>query len=158
MNDIANKNALMNSEIDLPHEHYTHENQKVTVVPNRNMVMLSIAVAMAENLELKKVFYAPHANDKAVYPDCRPEFVHALSKATSLGTYNNVEVIAPFVEKTKADIVTIGNSLGLDFTKTWTCYKGEKLHCGKCATCQERIEAFQIANIKDPTGYTQSSE
>ena len=153
MTELASNSALIDKNIAMPHEHYNHENQKITVVANRNMIMLSIAIAWAENLEINKVFFGPHGNDKAIYPDCRQEFVQALSKASKLGTYSQVEVLAPFVTIHKYEIAKIGCELGLDYTKTWTCYEGLAKHCGKCATCQERKEAFQQANLKDPTEY-----
>lgn len=153
MKDIANNSALLDSAKQMPTEHYTNENQKITVVPNRNMVMLSIAVAWAENFGINKVFFGPHANDNAIYPDCRPGFVEALTKASVLGTYNNVEVIAPFIYKSKADIAKIGTGIGIDYSETWSCYEGKEKHCGRCATCQERKEAFILNGIKDPTEY-----
>jgi 7-cyano-7-deazaguanine synthase len=146
-------NSALTSDKELPHEHYTHKNQQITVVPNRNMVMLSIAVALAENIRAEKVFYAAHANDKAIYPDCRPEFVQALNKAVILGTYFQPWVSAPFVHSQKTDIVLLGNKLKVDFSKTWTCYEGKDKACGKCATCQERLEAFERAKVKDPIEY-----
>lgn len=153
MKEIASNSALTDYSKEVPHEHYTHENQKITVVPNRNMVMLSIAIAWAENLGAEAVFFGPHSNDYAIYPDCRPEFVEALDKASRLGTYNSIRVEAPFVSIKKWQIVKLGDSLGVDFSKTWSCYEGKEKHCGKCATCQERKEAFEIARVKDPTEY-----
>ena len=153
MKEIASNSALTDFNKKLPHEHYTNENQKMTVVPNRNMIMLSIAVAWAENIRAKKVFYGAHKNDYAIYPDCRPEFVEALSKASQEGTYNKVEIEAPFTNRYKYDLVALGDKLGVDFSKTWSCYEGREKHCGKCATCQERKEAFRIAGVKDPTEY-----
>lgn len=153
MSDVADMSALIDDSKSIPKEKYTHENQKITVVPNRNMVMLSIAIAWAENKGIKDVFFAPHHNDYAIYPDCRPEFVEAISKASQLGTYSNVRVNAPFVKMTKADIVKLGDNLGVDYSKTWSCYEGKEKHCGKCATCQERREAFMRAGVQDPTEY-----
>lgn len=151
--ELGDRSALLNTKIDIPFTNYSSTSQQITVVPNRNMIMLSIAVGWAENLGISQVFFAPHTNDQAVYPDCRPEFVAALSQATRLATYQHVEILAPFVHKTKADIAKIGFDLGLDFAKTWSCYQGLLYHCGKCGTCQERKEAFQKAGIPDPTVY-----
>ncbi|MBT9169143.1 MAG: 7-cyano-7-deazaguanine synthase [Syntrophomonadaceae bacterium] len=145
--------ALLNEQIILPSEHYTHESQKITVVPNRNMVMLSIAVSLAEAEGIDEVYYGAHRNDYTVYPDCRLEFVDALSRASELGTYTKVKVRAPFIHYTKAKVVTIGMIYKVDFTKTWSCYAGGEKHCGICATCQERREAFKIAGVLDPTEY-----
>jgi 7-cyano-7-deazaguanine synthase len=152
MKDIANDSALTGNK-EMPKEHYTHENQKVTVVPNRNMVMLSIAVAWAENLKTDKVFYGPHANDLTIYPDCRPVFVEAVSKASELATFSEVKIFAPFVNITKSQIVALGTKLGVDYSKTWSCYEGRDRACGKCGTCQERIEAFKENELIDPSPY-----
>lgn len=150
---LAGNSALLAPNMPLPYEHYTHENQKITVVPNRNMVMLSIAIAWAENMGIGKVFFAPHINDKSIYPDCRREFVEALDRASRLGTYNKVEISAPFIQMYKYEIVQVGQKLRVDYGKTWTCYEGREKHCGRCATCQERKEAFQKADVVDPTEY-----
>lgn len=153
LNFIGQKSALLSKNIHVPKEHYTHQNQRLTVVPNRNMIMLSIAVALAEANDISAVFYGPHKNDFTIYPDCRPDFVNAISQASILGTYNRVQINAPFVHLHKRDIVTIGKRLKVDFTKTWSCYEGGDLHCGKCGTCQERIEASTQAEVEDPTVY-----
>ena len=135
-NTLLSKNAL------IPHEHYTHKNQKLTVVPCRNMIMLSLAIGIAEDKNIPFVYYAAHRNDSTTYPDCRPDFVKAINKTAMAGTYNHIEVRAPFVHIYKSDIVKIGIEIGVDYYKTWSCYEGGKHHCGKCGTCQERIEAF----------------
>lgn len=153
MSEIADSSALIDCNKPLPYEHYTSENQKITVVPNRNMVMLSIAIAWAENLGAEVVFFGAHSNDYAVYPDCRQEFVEAISKASQLATYNKIRVEAPFVNIKKWQVVCLGEKLGIDCAKTWSCYEGKEKHCGKCATCQERKEAFLIAGIEDKTEY-----
>lgn len=155
LSGIASASALTDHSLALPLEHYTHNNQKITVVPNRNMVMLSIAIALAENNSCDSVYFGPHANDFAIYPDCRPEFVEQLSRASELATYNRIKVFAPFVNMKKSDIVMLGAKLGVDFSATWSCYAGGEQHCGKCATCQERKEAFVIAGIADPTVYAE---
>ena len=145
--------ALLSPVETLPEDHYTHENQIVTVVPNRNMILLSVAIAIAEDRKIGYVAFAAHANDRAIYPDCRPEFVEAMSIASELGTYGKVKIVAPFVGMTKAEIVKFGSQLGVDFSQTWSCYAGGPVHCGKCATCQERREAFVLAGVEDPTDY-----
>lgn len=150
---LLDGSALVDHNKELPKDHYTHENQKITVVANRNMMMLSIAIAWAENLNSQKVYYAAHLNDESVYLDCRQPFVEALSKASELGTYNKVEVIAPFVNIYKSDLVKIGTEMSIDYSKTWSCYKGKEKACGLCATCQERIEAFKENGLKDPLPY-----
>jgi len=150
---ILQKSALIDPNKELPHEHYTDETQKITVVPNRNMVMLSIAIACAENEEIQEVYYSPHANDEAIYPDCREEFVLAMSTASYLATYTHVVVIAPFVKMYKKDLVALGHRLGVPFENTWSCYEGKEKACGLCATCQERIEAFKENGLVDPIPY-----
>ena len=150
---LISNSALMDKNQELPKEHYTHENQKITVVANRNMVMLSLAVAYAENLGIKEVYYAAHKNDEAIYPDCRKRFVEQLSKASQLGTYNKVKIKAPFVKKYKWELVKLGNRLKVPFEKTWSCYNGKEKACGKCGTCVERLEAFDENNLIDPLEY-----
>lgn len=158
MISIADRSALIREDIPLSCEPYSHENQKITVVPNRNMVMLSVAVAWAENMGGGKVFFGPHANDRAIYPDCREEFVRALNTAAKLGTYHNVSIEAPFVDMYKYQIAELGHRLAVDYSQTWSCYNGKDRHCGRCATCQERKEAFQKAGLPDPTEYEGGEE
>ena len=126
---------------------------KSTVVPFRNGIMLAIATGIAESHELKRVYIANHGGDHTIYPDCRPEFIDAMDKATSAGTFVDVRVEAPYTNISKADIVRRGAALGIDYTKTWSCYKGSEIHCGKCGTCVERKEAFADAGVEDPTEY-----
>lgn len=140
-------------DIAVPHGHYTAENMKLTVVPNRNMVMLSLAVAYAISIGTPSVAYAAHAGDHAIYPDCRASFVDTLQAAIYLGNEFQVTLRAPFVDMTKADIVRIGAALDVPFQDTWSCYEGQEFHCGRCGTCVERIEAFQLAGVADPTIY-----
>lgn len=149
MKTIANNSVLLNRE-KIPKERYTNASQKRTVVPNRNMIMLSIAAALAENLGLHEVYYGAHANDRTIYRDCRPQFITAISTTTRAATYSNVKIVAPFVGIEKRDVVRRGLRLGIDYSKTWSCYEGGKKPCGKCGTCQERIEAFEKNGITDP--------
>lgn len=108
---------------------------------------------MAESKGLKKVLIANHAGDHSIYPDCRPEFIEAINQAAMAGTYIDVNVVAPYTHLSKAEICAIGKRLGIDYSQTWSCYKGEEKHCGKCGTCVERQEAFQLAGIEDKTEY-----
>lgn len=126
---------------------------KSTVVPFRNAIMLSVAVGLAESRGLQSVFIANHAGDHAIYPDCRPEFVEAMGRATEAGTYDGIRVLAPYTNITKTDIARRGKELGIDYTETWSCYKGGQKHCGKCGTCTERREALAEAGIEDHTEY-----
>ncbi len=145
--------SLTSKEIAVPEGHYEDETMKLTVVPNRNMLMLSVAIAWAIGAQVDSVAYAAHAGDRAIYPDCRAEFVDALAQAAALCHYRPIEILRPFIDKTKADIVKIGHDLDVPFDRTWSCYKGEKLHCGRCGTCTERAEAFARVGVPDPTAY-----
>lgn len=140
-------------DVEVPEGHYAEESMKQTVVPNRNMIMLSLAVGWAIKLGCPRVYYANHSGDHTIYPDCRPEFVRALDEAVSLCDWNPVRLQSPFRHISKADICERGHRLGVPFSKTWSCYKGREKHCGKCGTCVERKEAFAIAGIQDPTDY-----
>jgi 7-cyano-7-deazaguanine synthase len=148
--------ALTTVGSKIPEGHYEDDSMKLTVVPNRNMILLGIAAGWAQGLQAKVLAYAPHKGDHVIYPDCRPEFIEAVESAIKLGTgWNNdgVQLLTPFSNMTKADLVTLGTQLGVPFEKTWSCYNGRTLHCGKCGTCVERKEAFLLAGIKDPTKY-----
>lgn len=147
------KSSLLEGAEAIPEGNYDDENMKSTVVPFRNGIMLSIAAGVAESNGLKYVMMANHGGDHTIYPDCRPEFVSAMSEATRLGTYPGIEVLAPYTEITKSDIARHGKALGIDYAETWSCYKGGEHHCGKCGTCRERIEALADAGIEDHTVY-----
>lgn len=136
---------------NVPHGHYAADNMALTVVPNRNAVLLSAAAGIAASLGHNVVRTAVHAGDHAVYPDCRPAFITALSIATVLGC--GVEIEAPFVEISKAQIAARGFKLGVPYVHTWSCYEGGDQHCGRCGTCVERAEAFDLAAVDDPTTY-----
>ena len=137
-----------------PEGHYAEMSMKTTIVPNRNSIMLSIAVGWAVATRCTEVYFAAHGGDHTIYPDCRPEFVDAFNKAMQLANaWSPVEVFAPFLGKSKADIVRLGDDLDVPFAETWSCYIGGDMHCGKCGTCVERKEAFQLADMEDPTTY-----
>lgn len=147
------KSSLLDGADAIPEGHYADDNMKSTVVPFRNGIMLSIAIGIAESNNLDQVFIANHGGDHTIYPDCRPEFIKAIDSTANAGTYNNVKVIAPYTQITKSDIARIGKKLGIDYTETWSCYKGGEKHCGKCGTCVERKEALAEAGIEDCTIY-----
>lgn len=147
------KSSLLEGADAIPEGNYAEANMKSTVVPFRNGIMLSIAIGIAESNNLNQVFIANHGGDHTIYPDCRPEFINAIDNAATAGTYNNVKVIAPYTNITKGDIARIGKQLGIDYTETWSCYKGGEMHCGKCGTCVERKEALAEAGIEDKTIY-----
>ena len=147
------KSSLLSGGDAIPEGHYAEDNMRSTVVPFRNGIMLSIAAGIAESRGLKRVLIANHSGDHAIYPDCRPGFISAMSEATRRGTYPGIVVDAPFTNLTKADIARQGSAAGADFSLTYSCYKGGEHHCGKCATCRERRQAFVDAGLPDPTVY-----
>ncbi len=142
------KSSLLIGGEDIPEGHYADENMKSTVVPFRNGIMLSIAAGLAESRGLKKVMLANHGGDHAIYPDCRPGFVDAMSDAIKQGTYDGIIIDAPYTNITKSDIARIGKRIGVDYNLTYSCYKGGEKHCGKCGTCVERMEALRDAGIE----------
>ena len=144
---------LLVSGGEIPDGHYEAENMKQTVVPFRNAVMLSIATGFAESEGAEGLVIAAHGGDHAIYPDCREDFMRAMGDAMRLGTYVGIQLLRPFIAMTKADIAAAGTKLGVDFARTWSCYKGRDIHCGTCGTCVERREAFIHAGIPDPTVY-----
>jgi len=152
LNDVA-PSCLTRPSMEVPHGAYDGDNMRTTVVPNRNMVMLSLAISYAIGIGAGNVYYGAHAGDHTIYPDCRPEFVNAMTAATSAGTYVGVQILAPYTDITKADIARHGKKLGIDYAETWSCYKGEEIQCGKCGTCRERKEALRDAGIDDTTIY-----
>ena len=147
------KSALLESPDAIPEGNYDDENMKATVVPFRNGIMLAIACGIAESNGLHRVMIANHAGDHTIYPDCRQSFIDAMSAAMQHGTYDGIEVFAPYTTLSKTDIARHGKALGVDYAMTYSCYKGGEKHCGKCGTCRERIEALRDAGIPDPTPY-----
>lgn len=151
------KGSALTDDVAVPHGHYAAPNMATTVVPNRNAILLSIAygVAVAEGAEV--VATGVHAGDHFVYPDCRPEFIEAFDamqkKAVEDFGDESLRLHAPFVEKSKANIVATGDRLGVPYADTWSCYEGGEVHCGLCATCGERRASFVEAGSNDPTVY-----
>lgn len=145
--------ALTDAKIAVPEGHYAAPSMAVTVVPNRNAVMLAIAYAVAVAEGAERVAIGVHAGDHPVYPDCRPSFIGAFEAMEVRATDRDIELYAPFVYMSKQDIVAVGAQLGVPYADTWSCYKGGKFHCGKCGTCVERREAFLLAGVNDPTEY-----
>lgn len=153
--------------VPVPHGHYTAESMKKTVVPNRNMIMISIAAAHAIAIKAETLAFGAHSGDHAIYPDCRPAFVLELAKALMLADWSPARLASPFIDFTKAQICALGERLRVPFYKTWSCYDpqpagrpsiglpgwNELVHCGRCGTCVERREAFDLAGVKDPTEY-----
>lgn len=139
--------------VDVPEGHYAAETMKATVVPNRNMILLSVAMGAALSMKAAAVSYGAHSGDHAIYPDCRPAFIKKIQELAGLVDWAPLEVEAPLQLFTKADIVKAGANLRVPFGTTWSCYKGGRVHCGVCGTCVERIEAFNLAGVQDPTEY-----
>ena len=145
--------SLLSGANTVPEGNYNDENMRSTVVPFRNGIMLAVAAGLAEDNGLQQIMMANHAGDHAIYPDCRPSFVQAMDHAVQAGTYNGVRLFTPYTDLTKADIARRGKALGIDYSETWSCYKGGEHHCGKCGTCTERIDALREAGIDDKTIY-----
>jgi len=158
MQNFLQSSSLVNQDLNNPKEEYSRENMLVTVVPNRNTMMLSLAwtVACANNASL--LAFGPHKGDNYVYADCRPDYFNAMNLALRLGTIDSrneeLSLVAPFLHLTKVDIVRLGHDLGVPFAHTWSCYDGLELHCGTCGTCRQRKDAFITAKINDPTKYS----
>lgn len=156
MNDLLDSSALVGAT-EVPEGHYAAENMKATVVPNRNAIMINIAAAAAINCNAQMVVVGVHAGDHAIYPDCRPAFIHSLETTLKIANEGFIDpafvLYAPFAYMGKHNIAAIGTQLNVPYDMTWSCYKGGELHCGKCGTCVERKEAFELAYVEDPTQY-----
>jgi len=156
--DISAINQLLagsslTDDIDIPEGHYEAESMKSTIVPNRNMILLSLAVAYAVSVGAAQVYYGAHSGDHAIYPDCRPEFVQKMNDVYMIANYESVEIFSPYLNVDKTAILTDGLNMGLDYSNTWTCYNGREKACGKCGACQERLEAFHENEAIDPIEY-----
>ncbi|MBD5325757.1 MAG: 7-cyano-7-deazaguanine synthase QueC [Muribaculaceae bacterium] len=145
--------SLLEGADAIPEGDYEDENMRSTVVPFRNGIMLATAAGLAESRGLRAVMLANHSGDHTVYPDCRPEFIKAMGAAIAAGTYENIELRAPYTNLSKVDIALIGKRLGIDYSTTYSCYKGGENHCGACGTCRERRESLAQAGIDDKTVY-----
>lgn len=153
INFLIRKGSQSGAETPPP-GHYAEETMKTTIVPNRNAIMLSIAVGWAVATNCENVYFAAHGGDHAIYPDCREEFINSFNHSVQLANaWSLVCVKAPFVRLSKTDIVKLGSRLNVPFERTWSCYVGGQIHCGKCGTCTERREAFILAGVDDPTEY-----
>ncbi|MER5356209.1 7-cyano-7-deazaguanine synthase QueC [Kitasatospora sp. NPDC002551] len=158
---LLSGSALTDTSVDVPDGHYSDQSMRSTVVPNRNMIMLSIAAGVAVSRGADILAFGAHAGDHPIYPDCRPAFFEQLGKAIQAGNEGHLapgfRLEAPFLHLTKADIARRGHELGVPFELTWSCYKGGTAQCGTCGTCVERKEAFALAGVADPTRYADSS-
>jgi 7-cyano-7-deazaguanine synthase len=157
MRQLLTGSSQTDDSVPVPHGHYAEENMKLTVVPNRNMVLLAVAGAWAIAQKCDAIAYAAHAGDHAIYPDCREEFVGPFAAALAAADWHKVEVERPFLKLSKTNIVEIGGAsgLGLEMAMSYSCYEGKELHCGLCGTCQERRVAFRDAGVIDQTPYDQ---
>ena len=153
LGDLLKGSSLTDDSVELPEGHYAEESMKATVVPNRNMILLALAGGYALSSGFDTIAYAAHAGDHFIYPDCRPEFAEAMEKALGLADWKDLNLYRPFVDMTKADLVKLGAELKAPLERTWSCYAGRERHCGKCGTCVERKEAFELAKVPDPTKY-----
>ncbi len=147
------KGSALTDSVSVPEGHYQESNMKDTVVPNRNMVLLSLAIGHAVSVGAGAVWYGAHGGDHAIYPDCRPEFIRRMDAVAQIANYDPVHVEAPFMELSKGDILARGLAMGLDYRHTWTCYNGREQACGRCGACVERLEAFVRNGISDPLPY-----
>jgi 7-cyano-7-deazaguanine synthase len=147
--------SALTDDVDVPDGHYAEETMRVTVVPNRNAIMLAIVFGVAAAKGADAVAAAVHGGDHFIYPECRPEFIDAFQamQDKALDGYAKVKLYTPFVHEPKSAIVTEGAKHGTPFGDTWSCYKGGEEHCGRCGTCVERREAFDLAGVDDPTVY-----
>ncbi|MGC8119725.1 7-cyano-7-deazaguanine synthase QueC [Marinobacter sp. VGCF2001] len=152
MNEVMSGSALT-SDVDVPEGHYEEDSMKTTVVPNRNMILLSLATGYAVTVGAGAVWYGAHGGDHAIYPDCRPEFVEKMDAVCRVANYQPVAIDAPFMAMDKGQILAEGLKLGLDYRHTWTCYNGGERACGRCGSCVERLEAFAANGVVDPVPY-----
>ena len=146
--------SSLTDEIDIPKGHYEDDSMKSTVVPNRNMILISLALGYAVTKEAEEVWFGAHAGDHAIYPDCRPEFVEKMDAVARIANYSPIAVKAPYIAMSKTEILAIGLNMQLDYGLTWTCYEGKELACGICGACHERLESFAANNVIDPIKYS----
>lgn len=154
---LIDHSALTNPDQAMPQGDYDGDNLRATVVPNRNMILLSLAIAKAVNIGAERVDYGAHGGDHILYPDCRPEFVEAMNHVAGIANFEPVKLHAPYLKVSKADILREGLAMGLDYRHTWTCYEGRELACGVCGSCRERLDAFAANGVTDPLAYSVDS-
>ncbi len=150
---VFGHNSLSDSGVAVPEGEYAEDSMQQTTVPNRNMILLSIATGWAISKGYQAVAFGAHSGEYTPYPDCRPEFATAMDHVARLCDWKPVRILAPFVTWTKSDSVRRGAELGVPFQSTWSCYVGGEKHCGRCGTCLDRKSAFEKSDITDPTDY-----
>ena len=146
--------SSLTDEVDIPKGHYEDDSMKSTVVPNRNMILIALALGYAVTKEAEEVWFGAHSGDHAIYPDCRPEFVEKMDAVARIANYSPIAVKAPYIAMSKTEILAIGLNMQLDYGLTWTCYEGKELACGICGACHERLESFAANNVIDPIKYS----
>lgn len=160
--DITAINSLLagsslTSDIAIPEGEYAEDNMRSTVVPNRNMILLSLAIGYAVSIEAEAVYYGAHSGDHDIYPDCRPEFVEKMNAVSLIANYEPIHIEVPYLHSDKAEILAAGLAMDLDYSQTWTCYNGREKACGKCSACSERLAAFAANQVVDPLAYEEES-
>ncbi|MBY6065082.1 7-cyano-7-deazaguanine synthase QueC [Pseudidiomarina sediminum] len=157
INQLLAGSSLTSDAIAIPEGDYEEESMKSTVVPNRNMILLSLAIGYAVSLEAQAVYYGAHSGDHAIYPDCRPEFVKRMQEVSAIANYEPIAIEVPYLNADKGEILRDGLAMGLDYKQTWTCYNGREKACGKCGACVERLDAFAANQVTDPLEYEATS-
>lgn len=152
---LFGKNSLTDDTLPVYEGAYNEDGMKTTVVPARNLILISLATAWAISKKCDTIAYAAHGGDHAIYPDCRPEFAEKLDAVVRISDWHPLYLERPFVAMNKAEIVRLGAEIGAPLDLTWSCYNGGEKHCGKCSTCVERREAFRDAGVPDPTVYAE---
>ena len=153
INQLIGGSSLTDNSIDVALGDYENTNMVNTVVPNRNMILLSLAIGYAVSIGAEKVYYGAHSGDHDIYPDCRPIFVEKMNEVAAVANYEATEIYSPYLKSDKIGILKDGIRMGLDYSKTWTCYNGREKACGQCGSCIERLEAFEKNGLTDPIAY-----
>lgn len=153
IHSLIDNSALTDAQRPMPEGEYASDNLAATVVPNRNMILLSLAIAQAVNIGADICFYGAHGGDHVLYPDCRPEFVERMNAVAAIANFSPVIIDAPYLRRGKAEILADGLAMGLDYADTWTCYQGGERACGQCGSCRERLVAFAAHGLDDPLPY-----
>jgi 7-cyano-7-deazaguanine synthase len=147
LSDFFGHNSLSDASRAIPEGPYSEEGMRLTTVPNRNMILLSVGLAWAASLSFDGVAFGAHGGEYTPYPDCQPAFAEAMDRAAGVCDWRALRVLAPFAHWSKAQIVRRGAELGVPFELTWSCYQGGEEQCGKCGTCVDRQQAFAEAGV-----------
>lgn len=149
LDNILSDSALVGDSA-IPEGNYNKDLMKMTVVPNRNMIMISIAASLAIKEKISYLWYAAHSGDHEIYPDCRPDFINKLKEVLKVCDYHEIQFEAPFQHLSKANIIAEGQKMNLNYALSWTCYEGKEKPCLKCSACLERLAAFKKNGLQDP--------